>query len=804
MVDKLKEYPDWRINLELEPESWDTIKVRDSASYMAFREVMASPSARVEYVNPSYAQSYLWNISGESIIRQFYYGIKKLHGHFPSIRFTSYSSEEPCFTSALPQLLRSYGFKYASLKNPNTCWGGYTRAFGGEVVDWIGPDGSRIMTVPRYGMEALQPNSIWQTIAFDNSVSYVKKAFAAGIRHPVGMTLQDAGWGFGPWLRGKNVVDSGQAGEQGVYVPTSYLTWREYFEKIADTGLCKPWKFSQEDVLVSLMWGSQVLQRIAREVRSAENKLVQSEKVAAMRCIGGGEGWSGGAPEAASRWPGGALNVSGRWPGDSLDSAWRTLLLSQHHDCWIVPYNGKAGDTWADKVVRWTGNTSRIAGGIIDSEKGKGGDYVVYNTTAVDRKEWVEVAGKVFRVSVPAMGYAVYRAADVSRGQDIKGASKRNAYVVRQPDGLYRIETDLYRMLIDTVRGGSIRSLRAKRLGNKEFVKDGFNGLSGNFYNEGGFRRSTDEPARVRIIETGGPRVRVEIQGTIAGSPFTQLLTVAEGEPRIDCHLHIDWRDNTGIGESAGPSPDKEVRKSYYDDRYKLLALFPPAFTVGKVYKNAPFDVTESRLPNTFFNRWDSIKNNVLLNWVDVEDKEGAYGMALFCDHTTSYVQGEGYPLGLTVQFSGNGIFYRNYRIDGPTDMDYAWLPHAGKWDKAGVEEASVRWNEPLLVTSGGPAWGGAQMVGGTPEKTHSFLRPEAKDWEISSMRMDGNDLLVRIFNAAGDGRPAKMRTGFKADEARVEELDGRRLTRLAVNGGVELSIPRFGIRTIRFINVRI
>lgn len=95
-------------------------------------------------------------------------------------------------------------------------------------------------------------------------------------------------------------------------------------------------------------------------------------------------------------------------------------------------------------------------------------------------------------------------------------------------------------------------------------------------------------------------------------------------------------------------------------------------------------------------------------------------------------------------------------------------------------------------------------MVGGTPEKTHSFLRPEAKDWEISSMRMDGNDLLVRIFNAAGDGRPAKMRTGFKADEALVEELDGRRLTRLAVNGGVELSIPRFGIRTIRFINVRI
>src|SRR6185503_10354966 len=200
MVDKLQQFPDWRINLELEPESWDTIKVHDPAAYEDFRKLMAVPDGRVEYINPSYGQSYLYTVSGESIIRQFYYGMKKLREHFPSIQFTTYSSEEPCFTSALPQLLRSYGFKYASLKNPNTCWGGYTRAFGGELVDWIGPDGSSILTVPRYGMEALKPRSIWETIASNNSYEYVQQAFGAGIRHPVGMCLQDAGWLYGPWL----------------------------------------------------------------------------------------------------------------------------------------------------------------------------------------------------------------------------------------------------------------------------------------------------------------------------------------------------------------------------------------------------------------------------------------------------------------------------------------------------------------------------------------------------------------------------------------------------------------------------
>ena len=126
MVDKLKEYPEWKINLELEPESWDTIAVNDPAAYAEFKAGIADSSfrGRVEYVNPAYGQSYLYTISGESIIRQFYYGIRKLRQHFPGLRFPAYSSEEPCFTSALPQILTSFGFSYASLKNPNTCWGG--------------------------------------------------------------------------------------------------------------------------------------------------------------------------------------------------------------------------------------------------------------------------------------------------------------------------------------------------------------------------------------------------------------------------------------------------------------------------------------------------------------------------------------------------------------------------------------------------------------------------------------------------------------------------------------------------------
>lgn len=51
-----------------------------------------------------------------------------------------------------------------------------------------------------------------------------------------------------------------------------YVTWKDYFENISIGKTNDDWHFSQEDIRVNLMWGSQVLQRIAQEVRTSENK----------------------------------------------------------------------------------------------------------------------------------------------------------------------------------------------------------------------------------------------------------------------------------------------------------------------------------------------------------------------------------------------------------------------------------------------------------------------------------------------------------------------------------------------------
>ena len=180
--------------------------------------------------------------------------------------------------------------------------------------------------MPRYAIEALQPGSTWQTIASNNSPAYLEAAHQAGIAHPVGMCLPERG------LEERSLA-GGRTQSRVAHGTT--VTWRGYFQSVVSGRPTEDWKFSQEDVLVSLVWGSQVLQRIAQQVRAAENKLIMTEKLAVL-----------------------ANHYAGTvWPADGLDGGWRNLILAQHHDCWIVPYNGRVGNTWADKVTRWTGET---------------------------------------------------------------------------------------------------------------------------------------------------------------------------------------------------------------------------------------------------------------------------------------------------------------------------------------------------------------------------------------------------------------------------------------------------------------
>jgi alpha-mannosidase len=783
--------------LEIEPETWDTVAVRTPEDYENFRKI--ATDRRVEFTNPAYAQPYCYNVSGESIIRQFAYGIQRIRRHFPEVEFTTYSVEEPCFTSSLPQILTQFGFKYAVLKNPNTCWGGYTAPYGGELVNWIGPEGTSILTVPRYACEELEKNTVWQTTAWGNEAKYIKACIEQGITHPVGMTFQDAGWKRGPWIGAGDSIRNNSI----------YVTWREYFENISHGRTEDNYRFSQEDVRGSLMWGSQVLQRIARQVRRAENNLVMAEKMGVIANLSNGY----------------------RYPQENLDEAWRTLMLAQHHDSWIVPYNRlHRQGTWADAIREWTASTDRLCNEIITEAKnsfsggeaGEKGLYLrVYNTLGVPRREIVSAAlpegfagarlsvtdatghtvetvvttkddkpTLLFEADVPAFGYATYFVKpDRHAAEKSKPAtdSKRDEWV---------LENSMYRIVIDPLKGGVIKSLVAKKEGHREFVDAGseyaIGELRGFFYDEGVFHSSTETAAVVTVVRENRFEKSVRIQGHIASHPFTQTITIREGQRKIAFDLTIDWLHNVGIGEYRQKDAYNNNRRAFYDGRFKLNVLFPVALQSPALYKDAPFDVCRSELESTHFKTWDSIKHNIILHWVDLAEEYDKHGFALLSDHTTSYAYGDGYPLGLTVQFSGNGLWGRDYPINAPTHIRFSVIPHSKKWDAAAIHNENLRWNEPLSCA----------FLPHTELENVSLINVDGTGYEISAAYLCDDGIIVRLFNADGNDAPQVIKFGTLLSKVEEIDLNGNTIAGVNMNTAagaeLELKMPRFGLKTLK------
>ena len=118
-------------------------------------------------------------------------------------------------------------------------------------------------------------------------------------------------------------------------------------------------------------------------------------------------------------------------------------------------------------------------------------------------------------------------------------------------------------------------------------------------------------------------------------------------------------------------------------------------------------------------------------------------------------------------------------------------MPHAGEWDSAGIQEESAAWNEPLLCSTENQRKSGSA----------SYIDVSGTGYEISAAYMTDNGLVLRLFNASGDGDPVKVKFGFNPGSVSETDLSGNvtgtpAVTRSGKTPEMEVAMPRFGIRT--------
>lgn len=818
VLQALRRTPEWKLALDIEPISWAALRRTDPASYAELRAYLADQTAdaRVEVVAASYAQPFAWAIGGESNIRQLIRGRQIVREHFPGLCVDTYAVQEPCWTSAMPQILRSLGYVRAVLRDASTAWAGYPTGLDAAVVDWVGPDGSGIPCVPRYACEALV--KCWETESCAATEAFAGKCLEHGIANPSGMGFQDLGWSARPKVRGEYI---------------RYATWREYFERIAGTPTDR-WLASQEDLVrCTLPWGERTLQRLARQVRRAEVAVLVAEKLAALAYV----------------WRGRAV------PQDRLQAAWDQALMAQHHDAWICATQRRDRENWAWQVgaETWAAEETcrevaaaavealaapRLAGGALPAtaqgvwvfntlagaradlvavqvatEPGTGGFLVrdpagrpvlaqVLTTRTYADDHSINAGTVLFRAAAPGLGYAVYELSAVHEPPaDMPGPHVR-AY--RAEDGTVVLDSDRYRIALDPARGGAVTSLLVRALGRDICDADGdrlFNEYTGYFIAESAWYRSSQAAAQVTILEDGPVRATVAVDGAVGPHPFRALLSVAQGEARIDCTVRFTFAEETWVGDPWDIAPQDrrlERRRSQHDDRWKLQVVFPTTWRQQVLDKGAPYDVCRSREQDTFFRRWDEIKHNIILDWVDVRDGESGCGLALFSDHTTSYLHGPDCPLGLVLGWGWEGGFWwGKCPLQGTQEVTYALLPHAGTWEEAGIPAEDARWREPLLAQLGIED---AESEGGR----RSFLQIDEGNIQVPALYVQGDDVLVRLYNAAPRATQCTVTLGVAPTRVERVELDGRLIDVVQVEpqadgrGLARLSLRPFGLETLR------
>jgi alpha-mannosidase len=830
ILNSLRRLPDWKLSLDVEPASWNVLRREDPEAYAEIKAYLDSQplDARIEIVGDTFSQPYGWAVGGESNIRQLIRGREIIRAHFPNAALQTYAVQEPCWSSCLPQILLSLGFAGAVLKDPGTAWAGYSAGFNADLVNWVGPDGSAIPTVPRYACENLL--EVYETESVEGTSEFSRKCVANGIPHPAGMCFQDLGWAAGPYVSEKFI---------------RHVTWREYIHTIANKPTQR-WPFTMEDILVTLPWGEQTLRAVAQQVRAAENRLLMSEKVAAMAWL------ERGAP----------------WPGTALQAAWESLLWAEHHDAWITATTREGRQAWAFQVASNTLGAELAANSIIAAsaeliskgvgsqlEKPLGAQWVrVINTLGIERNDLAELtlaldrgtygirvfdstgaeiscqiiqtrgydsgqhqdaadsagspaqslntATVLFRPRVPALGYASCRVEPI--GNAVRDAREGNVSAQTEKDGGVVMESDLYRLRFDPVRGGAITSLFAKHLG-KEFCPSLsqylFNEYRGYFIDQKKWRSSAEEQAQITIVESGPLRARVQVNSRVGGCPCQTIVTLIEGQRRIDFRARFVFEQETWIGDPWDIKPEarmSERRRSQNDGRWKLQALFPVSLGNQGIYKNAAYDVCRSRNADTFFQRWDEIKHNIILHWVDVADESRKEGLAIFSDHTTAYTYGPEHPLSLVMGWGWEGGFWWGKRpLKGVQQVSYSVVAHAGLWDEARISEENSRWNEPLLT----------QIMDGHPQEgseTRSLVSVSGGGVELPTLLIQGDDMFIRLFNSEGSVAQRVVSLDSRPVQVDLVELDGRRIEKLqvqqAADGRYEITIalPRFGVRTLR------
>jgi len=677
---------------------------------------------------------------GESLIRQFLWGIRWSLKEFGSVREVVWLPDAFGYCAQMPQIMRRCGMRYFCTTK---LWWNDTNDPPMTSFWWQGIDGSRVLThFPNNYNNSVRGGDLLKYLDYNREADRVRDLlFIYGY----------GDGGGGPSRKQAHLITSGLRNQQGV-PPVKPGRVLDFFRRLQRVGDDLP------------TWVGEHYNEFHRGCYTTQARTKRGNRLgeAALR--------------EAELWAVAARAALGRAvPQRQLDAAWERLLHNQFHD--ILPGSsiGKVyEETHRDHetVLAAAADVREAALAALAAKADTSGDgrpVLVFNALSWPRSGVVALPvsarGAVHAVdadgavvpqqvvrrgrqrevlvwadAVPACGYAVFRL--------VPGRTPASTGALTV--GARRVETPFYSIRLD--RAGRFTRLFDKRAG-REVLPEGRPAnnllLFSDLPTEMGLDaweidphyrsvcRDLDEAADVQVVETGPVRGTLRVRRQFGESTVEQDIHFYAHSPRIDFVTRVDWHESHKLLKVAFPV-DVDNPRATYEVQFGHLER--------PVHANTSWEAARFEVPAQ--------------KWADLA--EPGYGISLLNDCKHGYDVFDG-ALGLSLlrspQKPDSGADIGEHRFT------YSLWPHAGDFREAGTIPAAYDLNTPLrAVAAGGHR-------GSLPGR-HGFLTVEPANVVVEAVKPaeDGDGLVVRLYEAHGGRADATVTFGF--DVAAVEEVD--------------------------------
>lgn len=755
ILDFLDEKPEWKVNLDIEPESWKLLKHRDPDTY--YRLHAKIKEGRIEIVNEFYSQPITCTLNGESVIRNLVYGREAFKRYMGDVKVENYFSQEPTFTSCLPQILLSLGYKHVSLFN-STIFAGYSKGVNAPVVRWLGNDGSEILAIPSYPVNEIvkQENNgstWWSWHSFFAPPDYVQICNQAGITLPSAMGLQDLGW------TAELAPEAKRDGIDRSYL--EYVTAKDYFDIVDPTNA--PIVSGQELMRVGLAWSEKTLSAYLKATRKYEYALLNAELLNVLSVVNG---------------------------NDSLDkdirACWKSFMLASHHDVWVCT-NHEFTESMRYQLYaldnQYRDLESDLKTALID-DSGEELIVTVFNPSSKAGRRYVELDASLHneikgclvlengqdlqaelfekQVNVDVFepldaGASMYNGCHkkIAFYCDLKGFESKefklkpvveqrnveNSLIIKT-ENVVVFENEFVKITIDLTHGGCISSYYDK-VKNFEFVKEGgfFNELKGFFDADKRFVSNIEQPAKVLAIQSGENVSAIKLAVPISSVNVTIEYTFYKGNSYIDVKTGFSCASGTKIGDPYKTSDWHDLHRTIYDIKYGLNAYFATSFKQKHLDKHCAFDICRTQEESTSYNNVKDIKHNIAVNWLDVTDEN--HGVAVFVNRTTSYVKEKQDEVGVSLLWGTDCSCIWSSNLSNVSSTEtYRIYPHEGTWEDVDIWTENDMYNRKLCP-----------FIGKMKQPLKMPFEVKTDKVEVSAVFVENGQCYIRLFNYGQSGK---------------------------------------------------